>query len=154
MLISGCNWCFGGGDEIKVVQFHKFLDFPIPILEAPPDTHRLAGYGWAATGEGRATTILHSLRTWSSAYEKTKTKTKTQTKTRARTKTQTQTDREGEQQPQYCTGVPLINEKTKTKTATGEGKVLPKQLHNCKQLSCSGGHMINWGEWGISYLKC
>ena len=40
-------------DEIKVVQFHKFLDFPIPIPEPPPDTHRLAGYGWAATGEPR-----------------------------------------------------------------------------------------------------
>ena len=54
LLISSCNWCFGmaaGCDEIKVVQFHKFLDFPIPIPGVPPDTHRLAGYGWAAAGE-------------------------------------------------------------------------------------------------------
>ena len=56
LLISGCNWCFGmapARDEIKVVQFHKFLDFPIPIPGTPPDTHRLAGYGWATKGEPR-----------------------------------------------------------------------------------------------------
>ena len=76
---------YGTGDEIKVVQFHKFLDFPIPILEPPPDTHRLAGYGWAGSheGGGEATTILHSHSIGGPlANEKTKTKTNAKTKTK------------------------------------------------------------------------